>query len=392
MSPFILDWLNLLARWAHLVAGIAWIGTSFYFIALDFELRKREGLPKGVLGEAWQVHGGGFYQVQKYLSAPEQLPEHLVWFKWEAYLTWVSGFLLLVLQYYINADTYLIDTNRFPLATWQAIAISLGSIAAGWLIYDQVCRSPVGKNTPLLGAVVFAMIMIAAYAFTHIFTGRGALIHVGAFMGTIMAANVFMVIIPNQRKITASLIRGEAPDPRFGATGKQRSLHNTYLTLPTLLLMISNHYAFLTDHPQAWILIGLITIGGACLRHYLLRTEVGDEQAKIAWALPVIASALGLALAMTQPAAPVQFAGTVSDNDAMLIIANRCAPCHATKPLDAAFKSPPKGVVLETIHDMKKFATQIERQAVLSRAMPLGNKTGITDEERAKLATWLAKQ
>jgi uncharacterized membrane protein len=298
----------------------------------------------------------------------------------------------LVLQYYINADTYLIDAAKFPLTTWQAVAVSAGSIAAGWIIYDQICRSPIGKNTPLLGAIVFAMILVAAFTFTRIFTGRGALIHVGAFIGTIMAANVFMVIIPNQKKITASLIRGEAPDPRFGATGKQRSLHNTYLTLPVLLLMISNHYAFLTDDPQAWILIGLIVIGGASLRHYLLRTEVGEDQAKIAWALPVIACALGLAMTMTQPAAPVQFAGEVTDDDAMLIVAKRCATCHATKPLDPAFKSAPKAVALETIADMKKFAGQIGRQAVLSRAMPLGNKTKITDEERAKLATWLAKQ
>ncbi len=392
MSPFLADWLNLLVRWGHLIAGIAWIGTSFYFVALDLELRKRDGLPNGVSGEAWQVHGGGFYNVQKYLSAPTTLSGHLVWFKWEAYLTWVTGFLLLILQYYINADTYLIDAAKLPLTSWQAIAISAGSIAAGWIIYDQTCRSPIGQNTPLLGAIVFAMVLAAAYAFTHIFTGRGALIHVGALIGTLMAANVFMVIIPNQKKITATLIRGEAPDPRFGATGKQRSLHNTYLTLPVLLLMVSNHYAFLTDHPQAWILIGLIFIGGASLRHYLLHTEVGEDQARIAWTLPVIATALGLALAMTQPAAPVQFAGNVSDDEAMLIIATRCTPCHAAKPLDPAFKEPPKGVAFDTIDDVKKFSSQIEKQAVLSRAMPLGNKTKITDEERAKLATWLAKQ
>jgi uncharacterized membrane protein len=392
MSPFLADWLNLLVRWGHLIAGIAWIGTSFYFVALDLELRKREGLPKVVLGEAWQVHGGGFYNVQKYLSAPATLPDHLVWFKWEAYLTWVTGFLLLILQYYINADTYLIDATKVPLTSWQAITISVASIVAGWIIYDQICRSPIGKNTPLLGAIVFAMVMIAAYAFTHIFTGRGALIHVGAFIGTLMAANVFMVIIPNQKKITASLIKGEAPDPRYGATGKQRSLHNTYLTLPVLLMMVSNHYPFITDHPQAWLIIGLITIGGASLRHYLLRTEVGDDQASIAWALPVIGLTLALAMTMTQPSAPTLYAGEVTDDDAMLIFANRCSSCHAAKPLDPAFKSPPKGVAFDTLADVKKYARQIEKQAVFSRAMPLGNKTKITDEERAKLATWLSKQ
>ncbi len=392
MSPFLADWLNLLVRWGHLIAGIAWIGTSFYFVALDLELRKRDGLPNGVSGEAWQVHGGGFYNVQKYLSAPTTLPDHLVWFKWEAYLTWLTGFLLMILQYYINADTYLIDATKLPLTTWQAITISVGSIATGWVIYDQICRSPIGKNTPILGLVVFAMVLAAAYAFTHIFTGRGALIHVGAFIGTLMAANVFMVIIPNQKKITASLINGEAPDPHFGATGKQRSLHNTYLTLPVLLLMVSNHYPLITDHPQAWLIIGLIFVGGASLRHYLLRVEIGEDPAKFAWALPVVGLALALAMTLTQPSAPVQFTGEVTDDDAMQIFASRCTSCHSVNPLDPAFKSPPKGVALDDIANVKKFARQIERQTVFSRAMPLGNKTKMTDEERAKLASWLARQ
>ena len=293
LEPFIADWLNFAIRWGHMVAGIAWIGTSFYFVALDFSLKTREDLPDGVRGEAWEVHGGGFYHVQKYLSAPSSLPEHLTWFKWEAYLTWVTGFFLLAVVYYFNASANLIDPAVADLAPWQAIVISLVSIVAGWAIYDGLCRSPIGRNTGALAAFVFALILGFAYVFTHLFSGRGAFIHVGVVVGTIMAANVFMVIIPNQRRITAALLKGEVPDPRLGAIGKQRSLHNTYLTLPVLLLMVSNHFSMLTNAPNAWILVGLVFIGGAALRHYLVRHEVGDPLSKIAWTLPVIFLSLG---------------------------------------------------------------------------------------------------
>ena len=239
LEPFIADWLNFLIRWGHMIAGIAWIGTSFYFVALDFSLKSRGDLPDGVRGEAWEVHGGGFYHVQKYLSAPARLPEHLTWFKWEAYLTWVTGFLLLAVVYYLDARANLIDPAVLDIAPWAAILISLVSIVLGWAVYDGLCRSPIGRNTALLAACVFALILAFAYVFTHVFSGRGAFIHVGVVAGTMMAANVFMVIIPNQRKITAALLKGEPPDPRLGAIGKQRSLHNTYLTLPVLLMMIS---------------------------------------------------------------------------------------------------------------------------------------------------------
>ena len=299
MDPFVTEWLNLLARWGHMIAGIAWIGTSFYFVALDFSLKKPAGLPAGVSGEAWEVHGGGFYNVRKYLSAPAKLPEDLIWFKWEAYLTWVTGFLLLCLQYYVNAGSYLIDPAVLSLLPWQAIAISLGSLAAGWIIYDFLCRRFAVSQPQLLAGLVFMLIMAASYGYTHVYSGRGAFIHIGIFIGTLMAANVFAVIIPNQRKITAALIRGETPDPAFGATGKQRSLHNTYLTLPVLVMMVSNHYAMVTDHPQAWILAGLIIVGGVALRHFLVRHEVGDPLNKIAWTLPVIFLALGLAFWLT---------------------------------------------------------------------------------------------
>ena len=392
IDPYVLDWLNLILRWGHVIAGIAWIGTSFYFVALDFSLRPREGLPPGVYGEAWEVHGGGFYQVQKYVSAPPSLPDHLTWFKWEAYLTWVTGFLLLVVQYYVNAESFLINPEVMVLTPWQAIAISIGAIVAGWIIYDQLCRHLAINRPLILLLCVLVMIVAAAYGFTHVYSGRGAFIHMGTFIGTLMAANVFLVIIPNQRKIVASLIAGETPDPRYGAEGKQRSLHNTYLTLPVLVMMVSNHYAFLTEHPQSWILICLIVVGGAALRHYLVRTEVGDDQAEIAWTIPVIASALVLAMIIAMPRGPVLYQGEVSDTEAVEIAATHCAACHAANPKDPATKAAPKGIMLENADDLRRHKAQVMVQAVAGRSMPLGNKTGMKPEERAKLGAWLVKQ
>ena len=386
-----LDWANLLIRWGHMIAGIAWIGTSFYFVALDFSLRKHGGLPPGVAGEAWEVHGGGFYHVRKYLTAPETLPQDLIWFKWEAYLTWMTGFLLLVVLYYLQAESYLIDPNVMALSPWQAVGISVASLVIGWVLYTALCRSPVGRNTGLLALCLFVMLLGFAWGYTHVFSGRGAFIHIGALIGTIMAANVFMVIIPNQRKITAALLKGEKPDARLGVIGKQRSLHNTYLTLPVLAMMISNHFPMVTDHAQAWLLAGLILIGGGLTRHFLVRTEVGDAQRDIAWTLPLIGTALAFALLLTQPAKLVLFPGEVTDQEALSIVQTRCAACHAANPTDATIKVAPKGVHLETLENLKRYAAQVETQAVKSKAMPLGNRTGITEEERAKLGTWIAK-
>jgi uncharacterized membrane protein len=392
MDPYLVEWLNLLTRWGHMIAGIAWIGTSFYFVALDFSLRKAAGLPDGVSGEAWEVHGGGFYHVQKYTVAPQTLPDHLIWFKWEAYLTWVTGFVLLILQYYINASSFLIDPAVMALTPWQAIGISVVSLVAGWIAYDVLCRSPLVQMPGLLALAVFALILGAAYGFTHVFSGRGAFIHVGAFIGTIMAANVFMVIIPNQRKSTQSLLRGEKPDPRFGITGKQRSLHNTYLTLPVLLMMVSNHYAMLTENPHGWMIIGLVVVGGAALRHFLLRVEVGEPITNISWAIPFIGIVLASALWLTEPAKQAAYAGVVTDDEALTIVQTRCSACHAAVPSDATVKVAPKGIQLETLENLKRYAQQINTQAVINRAMPMGNKTGMLPVERAKLGAWIAAQ
>jgi len=375
-----------------MIAGIAWLGTSFYFVALDFSLRKNEALPRGVSGEAWEVHGGGFYRVRKYLSAPETLPRDLIWFKWEAYLTWITGFALLVVLYYLQAESYLIDPNIMALPPLQAVGISIASLVSGWIVYTALCRSPLGRNTFWLALCLFALIMAYSYFYAHVFSGRGAFIHIGALIGTMMAANVFMVIIPNQRKIAAALVRGEIPDPWLGATGKQRSLHNTYLTLPVLAMMVSNHFAAITDNGNAWLLAGLIVVSGALARHFLVRTEVGDSQSDIAWALPLIGTALAAALLMTQPERVVLFEGEVTDADAVGIMQSRCAACHAGRPSDRTVKAAPKGIELETLEQLKRYAAQVETQAVRNKAMPLGNKTGMTDEERAKLGAWISRQ
>jgi uncharacterized membrane protein len=393
MSDFAVEWLNLMFRWAHLIVGIGWIGTSFYFIALDLSLRKREVMPEGVYGTAWEVHGGGFYHVQKYLVAPKELPPDLVWFKWEAYLTWVTGFGLLILQYYWHADVFLIDRAVLPMLPGQAIFFSVISLGLGWLIYDRLCKSVLGRNTVVLAAAVFVLIIAAAFLFTHIFSGRGALIHVGAFIGTIMAVNVFGIIVPNQRKIVASLLAGEAPDPRLGAIGKQRSVHNNYLTLPVLLMMVSNHYPMLASNTQPWLVVAFIIVTGASVRHFLNRHDAGDDLAKIGWVLPVAAVALGFAIWLTAPRNDPTMAGlTVTDAQALAIVDKHCVMCHAAKPTHTGFDEPPKGVILTSIDDIRRHAAQIMVQAVNGTTMPLGNETGITADERRELGAYLTNR
>ena len=395
MTAFAADWLNLLLRWAHLIAGIAWIGTSFYFIALDLSLRRARDAPDGVAGSAWEVHGGGFYHVRKYAVAPPSLPEHLTWFRWEAYLTWMTGFALLVVQFYLDAEAWLIDPAVMPLDAWQAVAVSVASLAAGWLAYDAICRSRAGANAVVLACVVFALVVFAAWGYTRVFSARSALVHAGALIGTLMAFNVFAVIIPNQKKAVAALLAGETPDPRYGEIGKQRSVHNTYLTLPALLLMLSGHYPMLTGHPHAWLLVALIIVGGGCARHFLVHHEVGTPFASIAWTLPAMAAALAVSVWMTAPApldADAAQAQRVSDAEALGIVDAHCAQCHSAQPAHPAFGTTPKNVVLETADDLRRYASLIDLHTVRTRTMPLGNETGMTDAERARLGAWLAAQ
>lgn len=392
MEAFIADWLNLLIRWAHIIAGVGWIGTSFYFVALDLALRKRDGLPEGVLGESWQVHGGGFYHVRKYVTAPSELPKDLVWFKWEAYLTWATGMALMTVQFYWNASTWLIDPSVMALEPWQAVAISLASLAVGWVLYDALCRSPIGRNLTLLAVLVFLMILAAAYFYGQVFSARSALVHTGAFVGTMMAANVFAVIIPNQKKITASLLAGEAPDPALGAVGKQRSMHNTYLTLPVLVLMVSGHYPMLTGHPQAWLIVGLILIMGGVARHFWVRHEAGDAMGRIAWTLPVTGVAFLAAVILTHPRDMTAAVGTVPDSEILALSEAHCLACHAVNPPHEAFEAPPKNVVLESLAQFRQHRNLVMKQTVQSDIMPLGNESGMTETERARLGAWLQAQ
>jgi uncharacterized membrane protein len=390
VDVFLGEWLNLLIRWAHMVVSIGWIGTSFYFMALDYSLSKRERMNPGVLGTAWQVHGGGFYHVEKYTVAPATLPDVLHWFKWEAYLTWATGFGLLIVQYYFHAEAFLIDPGVMALEPWQAIAISVASLAAGWFIYDGLCRTKVGENTTLLALSVFALILIAAVLYTKVFSGRGAFIHVGALVGTIMAVNVFGVIVPNQKKMIAQMIAGQTPDARYGEIGKQRSTHNNYLTLPVLLMMVSQHYPFLFTHPQSWLIVALIIVIGALVRHMLNRLDAGDGWDSYAWVMPAAAMGLITAIYVTAPATRSTTGGAVTDMEAQAIVGKHCLMCHAHNPSHPAFKEPPKNVALDSIPEMRRFAQQIYMQTVQNRAMPLGNQTGMTEDERDALGRWVS--
>lgn len=394
MIDFGLDWLNMLLRWAHIIVGIGWIGTSFYFMALDYSLRRREQMKPGVLGTAWQVHGGGFYHMEKFTVAPAELPADLKWFRWDAYLTWVTGFALLVVQYYFNADAFLIDPTVMPLTTFQAVFLSVASLLLGWLIYDAMCKShTLGSDPKVLGIAVTVLIMLFAYLFTEVFSGRGALIHVGAFVGTIMAVNVFGVIVPNQKKITASLLKGEAPDPRLGKIGKQRSTHNNYLTLPVLLMMVSNHYPMLTGHDHAWLLVALILAIGASVRHYINRHDAGDAPKKFVWTMPVATVGLAVAVVLTAPRVdPAMASLQVADSQALAISLTHCAACHAANPSHELFLEAPGGVRLETVDDLRRHASGVWSQAVVSDLMPLANETGMTDAERQQLGAWIQAQ
>ncbi len=389
MQAFLGDWTNLLLRWAHLVVGIGWIGTSFYFIALDYSLRARTRMNEGVRGTAWQVHGGGFYHIEKYTVAPRELPPDLHWFRWEAYLTFMTGFGLLAVQYYWHAEIYLIDSTVLALLPWQATVLSGVSLAASWYVYDALCRSPVGRRPVTLAFCIFALIAAAAWFYGQVFSARGAFVHVGALTGTIMAVNVFAVIIPNQKTMIAQMMRGETPDARLGFIGKQRSLHNNYLTLPVLLMMVSPHYPFLSAHPQNWLVVALIFIAGGSIRHIFNRAEAGDEWNSFVWAAPLAAIVLLGAIYVTAPR-QASGNGTVTEAAAFGIVQKHCVMCHAMAPAHVAFSEPPKNVTLESPAEMKRFAGPILEQAVQSRAMPLGNQTGMTDAEREMLGRWVA--
>jgi len=380
--PFDLaEWLNLALRWLHLVAGIAWIGSSFYFVWLDNHLRApAEGEASG---ELWSVHGGGFYHNQKYQVAPAKMPERLHWFKWEAYFTWISGFSLLVLIYYVGADSYLIDPAKAALSPAQGIAIALAAQALGWLVYDLLCRSPLKSSNLALGAFWFVCLLWAASLLDSLFNARAAYMHVGAMMGTVMVANVFLVIIPNQRKVVADLTAGRTPDPAPGAAAKQRSLHNNYMTLPVLFIMISPHYPMTYGAGRPWLVLALLALTGVAVRHVFNLRGRGQPTG---WAI-VLAIALALAsvtyVTLEKGDVAPAPAQDLTYAEIEPILATHCAACHSVN-------RPPRAIALDSWERVRAASARIRAVAVDTEVMPLGNPTGMTQAERQRLGAWIA--
>ncbi|MBV9903980.1 MAG: urate hydroxylase PuuD [Alphaproteobacteria bacterium] len=388
MLADLVPWLELALRWLHVITGIAWIGASFYFVWLDGNIRKAEGANPLVAGELWAVHGGGFYHNQKYLVAPETLPPHLHWFKYEAYFTWISGFLLLAVIYYLGAGIFLIDKAKLALDAPEAIAISVAFLSGGWIVYDGLCRSPLGQNGPVFGATWFAVLVVAAYALTHIFSDRAAFLHVGAIVGTAMVANVFFIIIPNQKKVVASMLAREPVDARLGLQAKQRSLHNNYMTLPVLLIMISNHYPMLYGSSINWLVLAGLSASGIMVRHVFNLRHKGELNFLLAFgAVLVFVTTMLITIdvqhrAGNAPTAAVPFA------QARVLIDKHCIMCHAASPTHAGITAPPAGLDFTKDSVVQANAARIRLQ-VTTKAMPLGNETGMTDDERAALAAWI---
>lgn len=401
----ILEWGGLLIRWVHIITGIAWIGASFYFMHLDAAIRATPDMPAEQGGEAWEVHGGGFYQVRKFLVAPEFLPDRLIWHKWQAYTTWITGFFLLVWIYYLSADLYLIDPAVMAMSPWVAAGLGMAGLATGWLIYDQLCKSALGGNDTHLSIACFVLVVAAAYGFQSVFSGRGALIHTGAFMATIMSANVFFVIIPNQKVVVADLIAGRAPDPALGEQAKQRSAHNNYLTLPVLFLMLSGHYPLTFSTPYAFVIVALVLVAGALIRVYFNHRNAGKGELWWTWGVAAVclaaAAAISLsstplgrqALAITpkiDSGVPVRTAA--APDEITDIVAGRCSMCHAGQPAYAGIAMPPNGLRLDTPEAVARHARSIYLHSVLTTAMPPNNVSGMTLAERRQIAAWIEER
>jgi uncharacterized membrane protein len=386
------EWASLILRWLHVVAAIGWIGSSFYFIHLDLSLKPHGNLPGGAYGEAWQVHGGGFYRIVKYLVAPAKIPDELTWFKWEAYTTWLSGFALMVVVYYLDAELFLVDKSTLDLTPLQAGLFSLGSLALAWLLYEGACRSGLARHELPFAIGGYLFLVALTYAFTHVLSGRGAFNQIGAIIGTIMVANVFALIIPNQKKVVASLLAGRAPDPELGKTSKQRSVHNNYLTLPVIVLMISNHYPLLFATRYNWLIVAIVLALGPIIRHFFNERHAGKKSPWWVWG---VAGAGMVAIALLSAAgprdvmtgslpAPVTFANVEE------IVLSRCSMCHGAEPVWESIVTAPRGILLDDSDHIRRAARLIGRNAAWSSAMPPGNVTEMTGEERAMIAAWLS--
>ena len=392
------EWLSFAARWLHVITAIAWIGSSFYFIALDLSLQKNAALPKDVHGEEWQVHGGGFYHIQKYLVAPAELPKHLTWFKWESYATWISGFALMCIVYYAGADLYLIDRNLWDVQPWIAITTSLGSIVISYLIYDLLCKSRLGQKPTLLMVLLYLILVLAAWGYTQIFTGRAAFLHLGAITATIMSCNVFIVIIPNQKIVVADLINNKTPDPKYGKIAKLRSTHNNYLTLPVIFLMLSNHYPLAFGTEYNWVIASLVFLMGVTIRHYFNSMHARSSNPTWTWAITIIIFLVIMWLSTVPKVLDKSFSKMSKHTERFLssedfrgvqdVISTRCSMCHAQEPVYSGVYTAPKKVLLETEKQIARYARDIYLQAGRSNAMPPANVSWMEEKERALIVKW----
>ena len=386
------EWISLGFRWLHVVAAIGWIGSSFYFIHLDLSLKPNSALPKDAHGEAWQVHGGGFYHIIKYLVAPARMPDELTWFKWEAYTTWLSGFALMIVVYYLDAELFLVDKSILDLTPLEAALFSFCSLALAWLLYESACRSGLAKHDVAFAIGGYLFLVALTYAFTHVLSGRGAFNQIGAIIGTIMVANVFLVIIPNQEKVVAALLAGQSPDPKLGGAGKQRSVHNNYLTLPVVVLMISNHYPLLFATKLNWVIVAIVLALGPIIRHFFNERHAGRASPWWVWG----AAALGMiAIGLLSAAGPRDVKTAASSTlptyaNVEEIVLSRCSMCHGAEPVWAGIVTAPKGILLDDAEHIRRNARLIARNAAWASAMPPGNVTQMSGEERALVAAWIA--
>ena len=391
-------WLEFAVRWVHVITAIAWIGSSFYFIALDLGLHRDRNLKSGADGEEWQVHGGGFYHVQKYLVAPASMPDDLVWFKWESYSTWLSGFAMLILVYYLGAEFYLIDPAVYDMSAGMGIGISLASLAFGWIAYDLICKSKFGDDNTRLMVLLYIILVGMAYFYTSVFSGRAAMLHLGAFTATIMTANVFVIIMPNQRIVVADLQAGRVPDAKYGKIAKQRSTHNNYLTLPVIFLMLSNHYPLAFASEYNWLIASLVFLMGVTIRHYFNTVHMRKGNPTWTWFVTAFLFILIMWLS-TAPmfqaeeseeasGAAVRFVEAEGFEDVHDIVLGRCSMCHSAEPSWDGLLWAPKGVRLETEAQIARQAREIYLQAGLGHAMPPANLSFIEPEERAKIMAW----
>jgi uncharacterized membrane protein len=394
------EWLEFAMRWLHVITAIAWIGSSFYFIALDLGLSQVPNMPKGVHGEEWQVHGGGFYHIRKYLVAPDAMPEHLTWFKWESYITWLSGFGMMFIVYYLGADLYLIDPSVADLTAPEAVLISVASLIAVWVIYDWICKSKFGDDNTRLMILLYILLVALAYGYTQIFSGRATMLHLGAITATVMTGNVFFTIMPNQRVVVADLQAGRTPDPKYGKIAKQRSTHNNYLTLPVIFLMLSTHYPLAFATQYNWVIASLVFLMGVTIRHYFNSMHARKGKPNWTWLVTVLLFIVASWLSSIQPAeeaatnaaalTPSQqkFASADGFQEVHDIVLGRCSMCHAQEPFYDGIHWAPKGVLLENEAQIVARAKQIFLQAGITHAMPPANASFMEPEERKKIADW----